>query len=105
MLSRAGWTSHYVSNGQDIPLEPIRFEIGRTPKSYVLGTLGMPGAAAYFGLNKCSPKKGEIVVVSAAAGAVGHVVGQLAKAKVPTEKSCLLIHLIKKMYDEKLSTT
>ena len=71
-----------MSNGENIPLDPIRFDIGSTPKSYTLGTLGMPGATAYVGLNKCNPKKGEIVVVSAAAGAVGHIVGQLAKAKV-----------------------
>ncbi len=44
-----------------------------------LGVLGMPGLTAYFGMNKIAvPKKGETVVVSAAAGAVGSVAGQLA---------------------------
>ncbi len=81
-MSKAGWTSHYVSNGTNIPLEPIRFDLGVTPLSYTLGTLGMPGATAYVGFNKCQPKSNEIVAISTAAGAVGHIVGQLAKAKV-----------------------
>ena len=43
----------------------------------------MPGATAYFGLvQMMEPKKGEIVVVNGAAGAVGSIVGQLAKIKV-----------------------
>jgi NADPH-dependent curcumin reductase len=47
-----------------------------------LGTLGMPGMTAYFGLLEVGrPKAGETVVVSAAAGAVGSVVGQIAKIK------------------------
>ena len=50
------------------------------PLSYYLGILGMPGLTAYFGLlNICKPQKGETVVVSGAAGAVGIVVGQIAK--------------------------
>jgi NADPH-dependent curcumin reductase CurA len=49
--------------------------------SYFLGCLGMPGRTAYFGMKDiCQPKSGETVVVSAASGAVGSVVGQLAKA-------------------------
>ena len=52
----------------------------RIPLSYYLGVLGMPGMAAYFGLKELGqPKAGETVVVSAASGAVGSVVGQLAK--------------------------
>jgi NADPH-dependent curcumin reductase len=47
-----------------------------------LGTLGMPGMTAYFGLLEIGkPKEGETVVVSGAAGAVGSVVGQIAKIK------------------------
>lgn len=43
----------------------------------------MPGASAYFGLCKlCEPKSGEIVLVNGAAGAVGSIVGQLAKIRV-----------------------
>jgi len=50
------------------------------PASYYLGILGMPGLTAYFGLMDITkPKAGETVVVSGAAGAVGVVVGQIAK--------------------------
>ncbi|XP_068664675.1 2-alkenal reductase (NADP(+)-dependent) [Aristolochia californica] len=50
------------------------------PLSYHLGLLGMPGFTAYAGFYEvCSPKKGEYVFVSAASGAVGQLVGQLAK--------------------------
>lgn len=50
------------------------------PLHYYLGVLGMPGLTAYFGLMDIGkPKKGETVVVSGAAGAVGLVVGQIAK--------------------------
>jgi NADPH-dependent curcumin reductase CurA len=52
------------------------------PLPVYLGTLGMPGLTAYFGLLDIGqPKAGETVVVSAAAGAVGSVVGQIAKVK------------------------
>lgn len=51
-----------------------------TPPSTALGALGMPGMTAYFGLLEiCLPKAGETVVVSGAAGAVGSLVGQIAK--------------------------
>jgi len=54
---------------------------GLTP-SMMLGVCGMPGATAYFGLlDICEPKAGETVVVSGAAGAVGSLVGQIAKIK------------------------
>ena len=50
------------------------------PPSYALGVLGMPGATAYFGLLEVGrPRPGDTVVVSAASGAVGAVVGQIAK--------------------------
>jgi len=52
----------------------------RFPLSYYLGCLGMPGRTAYFGLHEVGkPKSGETLVVSAASGAVGSVVGQLGK--------------------------
>jgi NADPH-dependent curcumin reductase CurA len=82
VLANAGWQSHYISDGKTIKLEPIRFDIGRTPLSYTLGALGMPGATAYLSFEKCNPKPNEIVLVTAAAGAVGSLVGQLAKIKV-----------------------
>ncbi|MBK6864470.1 MAG: NADP-dependent oxidoreductase [Ideonella sp.] len=52
------------------------------PLSAYLGTVGMPGVTAWYGLNRIiAPKAGETVVVSASSGAVGTVVGQLAKIK------------------------
>jgi NADPH:quinone reductase len=57
-----------------------KIDIKIAPESYYLGVLGMTGLTAYFGLmHICKPKKGETVVVSGAAGAVGVVVGQIAK--------------------------
>lgn len=59
-----------------------RLDPRSTPITTALGVLGMPGMTAYFGLlDLCAPKPGETVVVSAAAGAVGSVVGQIAKLK------------------------
>ena len=50
--------------------------------SLLLGACGMPGNTAYFGLLElCQPKPGETVVVNGAAGAVGSLVGQIAKIK------------------------
>ena len=58
-----------------------KVDASKVPLSYFLGSLGMPGRTAYFGMKDiCQPKPGETVVVSAASGAVGSVVGQLAKA-------------------------
>lgn len=54
--------------------------LGQMPLSYFLGTLGMPGLTAYASLRHIAePKEGEVAFVSAAAGAVGQVVGQLLK--------------------------
>merc|ERR1719348_673518 len=51
-------------------------------KSLLIGSCGMPGNTAYFGLLEiCKPKAGETVVVSGAAGAIGSLVGQIAKIK------------------------
>ena len=51
-------------------------------QSHLLGACGMPGNTAYFGfLETCKPRPGETVVVSGAAGAVGSLVGQIAKIK------------------------
>merc|ERR1712038_905448 len=55
---------------------------GGLSKSLLIGSCGMPGNTAYFGLLEiCKPKEGETVVVSGAAGAVGSLVGQIAKIK------------------------
>lgn len=72
------WQQYSVSDGKG--LQPIAD--GQAPASYYLGLLGMPGLTAYFGLlDICQPKPGETVVVSGAAGAVGLLVGQIAKIK------------------------
>jgi len=67
-----------ISNGNGI----TKINAGAIPLPVFLGTLGMPGMTAYFGLLEIGqPKPGEAVVVSGAAGAVGTVVGQIAKIK------------------------
>jgi NADPH-dependent curcumin reductase CurA len=73
-----GWQSHAISNGAGVrKLDP-----SVAPISTALGVLGMPGMTAYVGLLDIGqPKAGETVVVSAASGAVGAVVGQIAKLK------------------------
>ena len=59
-----------------------KVDTSRIPLSAYLGPVGMPGVTAWYGLLKViQPKAGETVVVSAASGAVGSVVGQLAKAR------------------------
>ncbi|KAJ4964391.1 hypothetical protein NE237_024330 [Protea cynaroides] len=58
----------------------IKIKDTDVPLSYYIGLLGMPGLTAYVGFYElCSPKKGEIVFISAASGAVGQLVGQFAK--------------------------
>ena len=77
VVEYAGWQSHAVSNGaMSVKLDP-----NAAPLSSALSVLGMPGMTAWWGLMKIGkPRAGETVVVSAASGAVGSVVGQLAKA-------------------------
>ncbi len=71
-----GWQLYGCAKGAEL----TKVDASRAPLSYYLGVLGMPGKTAYFGLNEIGrPKAGETVVVSAASGAVGSVVGQLAK--------------------------
>ena len=71
-----GWQDHAVARAAW--LQKLDPQIA--PVSTALGVLGMPGATAYFGfLELCHPKAGETVVVSGAAGAVGSLVGQIAK--------------------------
>jgi leukotriene B4 12-hydroxydehydrogenase/15-oxo-prostaglandin 13-reductase len=73
-----GWQEYAVSNGEGLRKIDPRV----APVSTALGVLGMPGLTAYFGLLEvCGVNAGETVVVSAAAGAVGSVVGQIAKIK------------------------
>ncbi|TYL39885.1 NADP-dependent oxidoreductase [Natronococcus pandeyae] len=69
------WAEHAVADGDDLR----RVDPDRGPVSTALGVLGMPGVTAYFGmLDVAEPQPGDTVVVSAAAGAVGSVAGQLA---------------------------
>ncbi|SIS14423.1 NADP-dependent oxidoreductase [Natronorubrum thiooxidans] len=70
------WAEHAVADADE--LRQVHPEHG--PISTALGVLGMPGVTAYFGLlDVAEPTPGDTVVVSAAAGAVGSVVGQLAQ--------------------------
>ncbi|MEU2253511.1 NADP-dependent oxidoreductase [Nocardia xishanensis] len=76
-----GVTEYAISDGKDVQ----KIDTGVAPGPTWLGTLGMPGMTAYFGLLEVGKlRAGETVVVSAAAGAVGSVVGQIAKAKGAT---------------------
>jgi NADPH-dependent curcumin reductase CurA len=78
VLGYDGWQSHAVTKGGGLrKLDPKQ-----APVSTALGVLGMPGMTAYVGLLDIGrPKPGETVVVSAASGAVGSAVGQIAKIK------------------------
>jgi NADPH-dependent curcumin reductase CurA len=78
VLGYDGWQEFGLSAGQGLrKLNPAK-----APLSYALGALGMPGMTAYWALLDIGrPKPGETVVVSAAAGAVGSIVGQIAKIK------------------------
>ncbi|KVU00168.1 hypothetical protein WK60_00975 [Burkholderia ubonensis] len=78
VVDMGGWQDYALSDGAGL------FPLGRdfAHPSYALGVLGMPGFTAYHGLLKIGePKAGETVVVAAASGAVGAVVGQIAKLK------------------------
>jgi NADPH-dependent curcumin reductase CurA len=73
-----GWQEYAISDGSGIR----KVDATLAPISTALGVLGMPGLTAYFGLLEIArPQPGETVVVSAAAGAVGSLVGQMAKIK------------------------
>lgn len=78
VLSRTGWQTHAVSDGASLR----KIDPSMAPVSTALGVLGMPGMTAYAGLLEVGkPKAGETLVVAAASGAVGSVVGQIAKIK------------------------
>ncbi len=73
---RLGWQEYAIGGGPSLR----KVDPALAPISTANGVLGMPGMTAYFGLFEVGqPKPGETVVVSAASGAVGQVVGQLAK--------------------------
>ena len=78
VLGQSGWQSLALSNGKALS----KLDTAMTQPSLALGVLGMPGFTAYMGLLDIGqPQAGETVVVAAASGAVGSVVGQIAKLK------------------------
>lgn len=78
VLGYAGWQAYGLSDGSDLR----KIDVSSIPMQRYLGVLGMPGMTAYTGLlNIGQPKAGETVVVAAATGAVGAVVGQIAKIR------------------------
>ena len=94
----SGWggvQTYCISNGENL----IKVDPSRSNLSTYLGVLGMPGMTAYFGiLEEAKIKEGDVVLVSGAAGAVGSLVGQIAKIKGCTvigiaggEKKCSYI--------------
>jgi Putative NADP-dependent oxidoreductases len=76
VVGMLGWQEYGLSDGIGLR----KLDTRQIPLSAYLGPLGMPGVTAWYGLRQiCAPKAGETVLVSAASGAVGSVVGQLAK--------------------------
>jgi NADPH-dependent curcumin reductase CurA len=78
VLAYTGWQDYALSDGEG--LQKLDADMGHP--SYALGLLGMPGFTGYMGLTDIgNPQPGETVVVAAASGAVGSVVGQVAKLR------------------------
>jgi len=78
VVAFGGWQDYTISDGKDL----LKLGSKVSKPSYALGVLGMPGLTAYMGLLDIGqPKAGETVVVAAATGAVGSLVGQIAKLK------------------------
>jgi NADPH-dependent curcumin reductase CurA len=76
ILAHTGWRTHAAMQSANVR----KVAAGALPITTQLGVLGMPGFTAYAGLKEIGrPKKGETVVVAAASGPVGSLVGQLAK--------------------------
>ncbi|WP_413731157.1 NADP-dependent oxidoreductase [Sodalis sp. RH20] len=79
VLSYSGWQDYALTDGSDV--KKLQGDLLEHP-SWALGVLGMPGFTAYMGLMDIGqPKAGETLVVAAASGAVGSVVGQVARLK------------------------
>lgn len=78
VVGMAGWQEVQVAKGAEVR----KIDVTAIPASAYLGCVGMPGVTAWYGLTQIGkPKPGETMVVSSAAGAVGSVVGQLAKVR------------------------
>src|SRR5262249_42162685 len=75
-LSNFGWREHFLANANEVRrVERI------APLTAYLGVLGVPGMTAWVGLNLVDVRAGDRVFVSAGAGAVGSIAGQLAKLR------------------------
>lgn len=77
VVSNFGWREYYIASPKD--LRPVSRQV--QPLSVYLGVLGMTGMTAWAGLHLVEVKAGDIIFISGAAGAVGHVAGQLAKLR------------------------
>lgn len=78
VLAYTGWQDYALSDGEGLQ----KLDANMAHPSYALGLLGMPGFTGYMGLTDIgNPQVGETVVVAAATGAVGSVVGQVAKLR------------------------
>ena len=81
VVGMGGWQDYGVVDANQ-PGMLRKVDTAHIPLSAYLGAVGMPGVTAWYGLMKiCQPQAGKTIAVSAASGAVGSVVGQLAKAK------------------------
>jgi NADPH-dependent curcumin reductase CurA len=81
VVGMGGWQEYVVVDGNAAGAMR-KVDASRIPLSAYLGAVGMPGVTAWYGLMKiCEPKPGQTIVVSAASGAVGSAVGQLAKSR------------------------
>ena len=81
VVGNMSWAEYHIADAGGLQ----SVNVGDLPASTALGVLGMPGRTAYFGTRELvEPRAGDTVVVSAAAGAVGSVVGQLAKLQGAT---------------------
>ena len=78
VAAHLGWQSHIAADADNSAVMPV--DLANGTLSAHLGVVGMPGRTAYFGLREVGkPQAGETLVVAAASGAVGSVVGQMAK--------------------------
>ncbi|MBX3642400.1 MAG: NADP-dependent oxidoreductase [Rubrivivax sp.] len=81
VVAPGGWQQYFLAEAAQLPMMR-KVDASQVPLSAYLGAVGMPGVTAWVGLvTIIEPKAGETIVVSAASGAVGAVVGQLAKAR------------------------
>jgi len=81
VVGMGGWQQYSVISGS-VRGAVRKVDTSRVPLSAYLGAVGMPGVTAWYGLTKiCEAKAGQTITVSAASGAVGSVVGQLARAR------------------------